>query len=185
MSDRILTPEEISALLDGTTEGDWRTHGSTPWGSQVVFNKSGEMFVGVSAFTAVPTIGWSPEARERAFELGSRKVADARLIAAAPDLARTALAAMAVAERLREIHKPMDTEAEFWSDGPGEVEHDERFPLCPAVKANDDALCEGHAAVVQVCQECGYEHDDGMAVYRPWPCPSIALLAALEGASDE
>lgn len=82
--------------------------------------------------------------------------------------------------RLREIHQPEDTEAEFWSDGPGEDEHDERWPECEAVARSDDRFCGGHTAIVPVCRECGFEHDDGVPVYRPWPCPTIQAVTEAE-----
>lgn len=78
------TMEEIEAALEAATPGPWEQRPDTPWGSKVLFNASGEFYVGVSALTPVPNEGWSSEARERARELGRYKCADAHLIANAP-----------------------------------------------------------------------------------------------------
>lgn len=82
-----LTAEDARRLLVGTTPGPWRVIDDTPWGSKVVFNESGQMFVGVSAYTVEPLDGWPDEVRAQAIELGAQKCADARLVAAAPALA--------------------------------------------------------------------------------------------------
>ena len=94
MTDEPLTVAELEALLEGTSPGPWRMSGCTPWGSRVVANESGEMFVGVSAFTPMPMEGWSAEARENAGRVGAHKVADARLIAEAPRIAAALIAAL-------------------------------------------------------------------------------------------
>jgi rubrerythrin len=74
----------------------------------------------------------------------------------------------ALADRLREIHSPRAEGAEVWVDGPGEQTHRELFPDCTD--------CEGHEIEVQVCSECGYDHDGDTAFFRSWPCPTITAL---------
>ena len=71
---------ELRRLLANATPAPWRNTGCTPWGSQVIFNESGEMFLGVSAYTAPPGDRWSRDARRRALDLGAKKGADAALI---------------------------------------------------------------------------------------------------------
>jgi len=70
-------------------------------------------------------------------------------------------------ERIAELHVPEDEEAEFWYGDDG---HDERFPDCTS-----EAGCDGHIVTVQVCAECGYEHDGDRATFRAWPCPTRRL----------
>lgn len=65
------------------------------------------------------------------------------------------------------LHQPYDEEAEFWwDDGPSV----HCTPKC------SDRTCNGHTAIVQVCTECGYEHDGDGAVFRSWPCPTVVAL---------
>ena len=70
-----------------------------------------------------------------------------------------------------DLHQPVDEEAEIWIDGPGEDLHAELFPDCT------DDECRGHLHTMKVCQECGYTHDGDQALYRPWPCPTVAALS--------
>ena len=76
---------------------------------------------------------------------------------------------VALTERLRELHKPYDEEAEVWDD---DDRHNERFPDCPGYPD-----CDGHLVTVQVCSECGHSHDGEQPIYRAWPCPTIAAFA--------
>jgi hypothetical protein len=73
---------QLRTLAERATQGRWRQIADTPWGSKVVINESGEMYVGVSAITAVPTDGWHESARQRARQIGANKCADAAYIAA-------------------------------------------------------------------------------------------------------
>jgi hypothetical protein len=111
------TPEERARrVLVGTTPGPWTLVADTPWGSKVILNESGEMYLGVSATTSPPGDGWSAEARERAHVLGGRKCADARLIASAPVLIADLLAEL---DRLRHGGKELRewlTKAVGWAE---------------------------------------------------------------------
>lgn len=80
-------------------------------------------------------------------------------------------------ERLQEIHQPEENEAEFfaWADDGGE--HDRRFPDC----SGDRFSCEGHAAPVTTCRECGHDYDGEYPVFRLWPCPTIKAVGELLG----
>lgn len=82
-------------------------------------------------------------------------------------------------ERLVEIHKPMDQDAEFdWDYDTGPSDHCE--PTCTS-----DRSCPGHTATVQVCQECGHDSEDGSyVVFRSWPCPTIQAIAELTEADS-
>lgn len=74
----------------------------------------------------------------------------------------------AIERQLREIHAPTEEEVELWGDGDHQAEHDRRFPLCRD--------CDGHTYTIQVCTECGYEHNGEYPIFRPWPCPTIKAL---------
>lgn len=72
--------------------------------------------------------------------------------------------------RIRARHQPVSEEAEIWADS--DVEHHaELFPDCTD--------CEGHTVPMQVCRECGYDHDGDQPVYREWPCPTSTDIADL------
>lgn len=68
------------------------------------------------------------------------------------------------------IHESRIEEAEVWIDGPGEDTHRDLFPDCTD--------CEGHTVDVQVCSECGYNHDGDQATYRKWPCSTVTVAVA-------
>lgn len=63
-------------------------------------------------------------------------------------------------------HFPFDEEAEFWFDSTEDRPSAHCEPTCT------ERSCQGHTVKVEVCNECGYEHDDGYPVFRPWPCPT-------------
>ena len=71
---------------------------------------------------------------------------------------------------IRARHRPITVEVEKYHDDdhfPGELEGD-----CP-----DGGGCPGHLMESQTCGECGYLEDPDFEVaYRPWPCPTVALL---------
>lgn len=103
--------------------------------------------------------------------------AGAALAALAPPAGPTDTELLAlVAISLFELHRPDTEEAEVWADGPGAHTHDEMYPDCPGVL--HDERCAGHTATIQVCQECGYEHDGETPIYRLWPCPTVELAIA-------
>lgn len=79
----------------------------------------------------------------------------------------------ALAAQLRALHTSEDIAAEFYcgTDGNPILEAD-----CPG-----EPDCPGHVRTIQVCRECGYEHDGDEAFYRPWPCPTIRAVDAAEG----
>ena len=83
---------------------------------------------------------------------------------------RAAAARLRKLDLLRVIHVPYDEEVEVWPHHDG---HDELFPDCTV---EDD--CEGHLTTIQVCRECGHDHDGESPVFRLWPCPTIRLLEA-------
>lgn len=66
--------------------------------------------------------------------------------------------------RIRDLHTPVEEETELW---PGDELHDERWPDCTM------EVCIGHIETIQVCSECGYEHDGDRLVFRAWPCPAL------------
>lgn len=73
-------------------------------------------------------------------------------------------------EKITALHVPHDEEAEFFHrDEPSE--HCE--PSCT------ERTCGGHTATVQVCTECGYDHEDGYPMFRVWPCPTMRAIAEL------
>ncbi len=76
--------------------------------------------------------------------------------------------------RIEAIHQPTTESAESypWNND----HHDAMWPDCPGV--DDASDCPGHEHDVQVCGECGYEHDGDQATFRRWPCPTIEALAA-------
>lgn len=87
-----LTDNEVRALLDGATPGPWQVEG---------VRHSGDLKIG--AGTRLHMVGPDCDAVAAAFfdmQTG-RGLADARLIAAAPDLARAALSARAERDILR------------------------------------------------------------------------------------
>lgn len=74
---------------------------------------------------------------------------------------------------LESIHHPVEEDAEVWADG-DESLHAEMFPDCRGD-------CGGHDITIQVCAECGYEHDGDYPMFRRWPCPTArAVLAAVK-----
>lgn len=73
--------------------------------------------------------------------------------------------------RIIELHHPVDEEAEFWFD---EKPSEHCTSACTS-----DRTCEGHFATIQVCRECGYEHDGDGPTFRSWPCPTMQALAEL------
>ena len=85
---------------------------------------------------------------------------------------RAAAAQLRQLDRIRDLHHPVDEEAEIWSHHDG---HDDMFPECAV---DDD--CDGHTTTIQVCNECGYGHDGETPLYRAWPCPTRRLADALE-----
>ena len=90
MSPRTITAAEAQALLDGTTPGPWRAE---PFG--VVASVPDDIGNQVAcAFGRVAAAH---------IEVGALRDANAALLAAAPDLARTIIAHVAEIERLRAI----------------------------------------------------------------------------------
>lgn len=80
-------------------------------------------------------------------------------------------AMQAIAER----HFSFEEEAEFWFDSSDNRPSAHCEPTCT------DTTCKGHTVKVQVCNECGYEHDDGYPIFRRWPCPTyVAARDALD-----
>lgn len=91
-----------------------------------------------------------------------------------PEVKALLTSVTALVERVRELHKPTDEEAEFWFDSFTNEPSAHCEPTCT------DSTCRGHTVTVQVCQECGYEHEDGdHAVFRPWPCPTFQAVQAV------
>lgn len=79
-------------------------------------------------------------------------------------------------DRLVELHVPVEQYAEFWWDSTENKPSPHCGPDCT------DTRCKGHDIKVQVCQECGYDHEDGTyAVFRPWPCPTLRALYEFSG----
>jgi hypothetical protein len=68
-----------------------------------------------------------------------------------------------------DIHQPVDEEVEIWDEE--DLDHDVRFPACPG-----GADCNGHLVTIQVCSECGYDHDGEQPTFRAWPCPTVRRL---------
>lgn len=76
--------------------------------------------------------------------------------------------------QIARMHHAGKEEAEFFydsNDGPSS----HCLPSCTY------ANCEGHLVMIDVCNECGYEHDGEQPVFRSWPCPTyLAVEAAME-----
>lgn len=83
------------------------------------------------------------------------------------------------------LHQPMDEEVESWADDERPEEHDRRFPECPGCASDDGRGCEGHTFTMQVCRECGYEHNGDYPTYRPWPCPTLVALGQFGRRPDD
>lgn len=93
--------------------------------------------------------------------------------------AQLALALAAEVDRLRDgiraLHVPRGEEVErFHGLDPedGDLDGD-----CPDA---DGYGCPGHFETVSVCRECGHVDDGDRAYFRPWPCPTVALLDVQE-----
>lgn len=71
--------------------------------------------------------------------------------------------------KIMSIHRPFEQEVETWIDGPGEELHTDHFPDC-------QEGCEGHTITIQVCNECGTDHDGDGVIYRRWPCPTVRAV---------
>lgn len=73
---------------------------------------------------------------------------------------------------IRALHVPRDEEVErYHGDFPEEGDLDGECPDPGALGG-----CAGHIETVQVCRECGHDNDGDSAFFRPWPCPTVALL---------
>ena len=126
MSDDLISAEQAQALLDGTTPGPW----------EVFFDDSGGQWTGwplsieapkITDKTVVRTGGQWPyewDAKMSQHEAGQ----NARVIAAAPDLARTVIAQAAEITRLRAMVEAADGLAKAASAA-DVVLHDESYSL--------------------------------------------------------
>lgn len=117
--------------------------------------------------------------RFRAAAEALRSAAEGRV----PRAARTAMQdaatllddARAAVGMIRERHTAMTVEAEFYcGDEDAFPEDAEGCPPRPGASYPDD--CPGHIIAVEVCQDCGHDHDDGYPIYLSYPCPTIRHL---------
>ena len=98
-----------------------------------------------------------------------------RHIAAVQDAAALLDEVAGVVEALAERHSPYTTEAEFYcGDEEAFPEDAEGCPPRPGASCPDD--CPGHIIPVEVCRDCGHDHDDGYPLYRAYPCPTRRAL---------
>lgn len=143
MNDTNLDETALAAIrqrAEAATPGPWRRSATTPWGSEVIFNESGEFYLGVSAKTAMPNDGWTESARERARELGKAKCADAAFIAGMdPQTTLALLDALADARRTVERLTTVNGVLRSQRDGMDSLAH--------GLRAERDAVVAAVAAL--------------------------------------
>lgn len=75
----------------------------------------------------------------------------------------------AALERILELHRPTDETVDVdWSedDGPS---------IGCAATCVSDRTCPGHTVTIKACAVCLGAGDDGIALYRVWPCATATI----------